>query len=481
MRTQTVPQASPRAVNEVFARICEVERKHDLLQYQIDGWCVWPLMRFEVAQMLTALSLPRGAAGIPRASRARLAARDAVRLLTAGKARHLVKTYTSGLVERVGDRYSDVWFDDVLLSAGSAFKIETINNLRFLPRSRKALIPADVSNALLDAVASVMARRRPNAQESSVAERLAAHLQTEFALPDIDETLVVRHLQRFAADRRVFSALLRRVRPKFVLVADSGEHALVAAARAHDATVLDFQHGINDRTHPGYSWTAYAKPYRSRMTLPDRLLLYGEHWRHELETDAFWGDALRVVGSPRIDKYRSCRATRSRAGCTVLFTTQGIDVNGVARFLHATLEKAAGRVPLRLVIKLHPIFDPDKDVYLEPLAAFRDVVEVLAGDEGPSTFELMQEAAVHLSVSSAAHYDALGLGVPTVILPFAAHEIVDHLHRERHATLVHTPDDLFNVIAGWRQLRVPQDVSAHYFEPNAIANIRRELDLEAQA
>lgn len=212
------------------------------------------------------------------------------------------------------------------------------------------------------------------------------------------------------------------------------------------------------------------------MSLPDRLLLYGDYWRRELATDSFWGDSLRVVGSPRIDKYRSRGTVRPPDRCTVLFTTQGIDVHRVADFLRLFLAELRRRVPVRLIIKLHPMFDQDKNAYIEPLSSFADDVEVWGGEEGLSTFELMRDANLHLSISSASHYDAIGLGVPTVILPFPPREIVEHLHRAGHAMLVEAPGDLCNLALGWRDLRVPQNVSEYYFEPNALTNIRRELE-----
>jgi hypothetical protein len=470
----TGPIPAP-TVPEAFLRICEVEQRLDLLRHTVDGWSAWPLIRFEIAKLLTATPFPHSR-GMSRGQRALLALADLPRLIRIKNARLLVKTYSSGLLEKSGDRYEDIWFDNVIVAAGSTFKIEMVNNPKFAVRSRRALLRRNLSSSALEIGASILARRRASPEIRSVAGELGSASREELGLESVDEAWIAARLRYFSAMKRVYAALLRRVRPKFVLVADPGEHSLVAAAKENGSVVLELQHGINDRSHASYSWTAYAVPYRQIMPVPDRLLLYGEYWRRELDRYSFWGDSLRVVGSPRMDGYRDVKVIRPADKCTALFTTQGLDVRRVTEFLRAFLQNLRGRLSLELVIKLHPIFDTDKSIYLDALSSFRDQVEVLAGDEGASTFELLGRANLHMSIASASHYDAIGLGVPTVILPFLTHEIVLPLHRAGHAHFVRTPQELCDLVLGWRELRVPENVSEYYFKSGALSNIVRELE-----
>ena len=75
---------------------------------------------------------------------------------------------------------------------------------------------------------------------------------------------------------------------------------------------------------------------------------------------------------------------------------------------------------------------------------------------------------LHVSVrQSASHYDAIGLGVPTIILPFKTHEIVLPLQRAGHAWLARTPEDLVSFVRTWPTLHVPRPTSEHYFRPGA--------------
>ena len=85
-----------------------------------------------------------------------------------------------------------------------------------------------------------------------------------------------------------------------------------------------------------------------------------------------------------------------------------------------------------------------------------------------------------MSIASASHYDAIGLGVPTVVLPLQTHELVLPLCRAGHAHFAQTPEALADLVLAWRTLRLPENVSEYYFKQGARANIRRELDLRLE-
>ena len=464
------------SLQEVLDRLCQVERKLDLLKYQVDGWSAWPLIRFELSLLLTGLSFPHS---VPttRARRALRALPNLPALLRVRHARHVFKTYGSGLLEETAGHYRDIRFDDVMIAAGSVFKIEVPGGSKFSARSRKAVIKRDLSSTAIEAVAAVLAGQAPGPDLQPTARVFAKAVRDELDLNAIDEEWVSRRLRRFAANRRVYRSILRRVTPQFVVIADPGEHALIAAAKEQGATVLELQHGVADASNASYGWPAAAKSYRPRMPIPDRLLLYGEHWRRELDREGFWDDSLRVVGSPRLDRYRQQTVDRSRELCAIVFTTQGLDVGAVSHFLRDTLAQLIPAVPLRLFVKLHPIYDADPKPYLEALAPFREHVDVLTAHQAPATFELLQRANLHLSIASASHYDAVGLGVPTVILPFSTHDVVLPMFRAGDASLARTADELATLIRNWQNLKVSTEVSEYYFRPGALTNILRELNL----
>src|SRR5262249_32105476 len=138
-------------------RIRQIETRYDFLQYEIDGWCAWVVLRFSVAVAF---------ANEPMVSKSNLSAlqqigiavADIAKLLRVRTARFVVKTFTSGLVEKTGGRYKDVWFDDLLAEVGDHFKIETVNNPNFLKRRHEALIRSDLTTTCFDIAARILAR-----------------------------------------------------------------------------------------------------------------------------------------------------------------------------------------------------------------------------------------------------------------------------------------------------------------------------------
>lgn len=468
---------SQSSLQDAHRHLCEIEEQFDLLRHTVDGWSAWPLIRFEISLLLAGITFDRRRA-VPRSTRIRRAIQDVPRLARLKRARHVITTYTSGLVEPDGDRYRDIWFDDVVLAAGSTFKFETLNTPRFERHSGSALVPRDLSSALIEIAAGLLRRVRGSPEVESVSRQLTPVLRGAFGLSAVDDAWVARRLQRFSSLRRVYRRVLNTVRPSYVLVVDASHHGLVAAAKEQGAIVLELQHGVTDRSNASYSWPASAASYRRTMPIPDRLLLYGEHWKRELGMSGFWGDDLRVVGSPRIDRYRRGSATRDNSLCRIVFTTQGFDFRRTIDFFRQFIEHIGSTVPYHLTIKLHPIHDSNKAPYLEAFRPYRDRVDVISGEERPATFDLLQNAHLHVSVASASHYDAIGLGVPTIILPFKTHEIVLPLQRAGHAWLARTPEDLVSFVRTWPTLHVPRQTSEHYFRPGAQGNILRELGLD---
>lgn len=472
----TLPGAA-RSTAEAENLIRRVEEKHDLLRVELDGWCVWPLFRLAAGYTLEQLPVSP-APPVPRARRLRLAAADLGGALRLRRSPWLVKSLVSGLADVEDGRYKDVWFDELLDALPGAVKVDGVNNPAFLERRALARHPSRMTSGGLDFAAGLLGRLPDPPALAAAAAALAAAWEAEVGPGVLTAQWFHAGLARYRWMKRLWSAVLARVRPRVVFTADPGENALSAAAREFGARVLEMQHGSIDRHHHAYGWTGYAARYRDRMPLPHHLLLYGEHWRGELAANGFWDPQIVVAGSLRMDAYRARRAAPADGTRMVLVTSQGIDTVRVAAFLAEFLQ-ATPDADLRLVVKLHPAYEREKDAYARVMADPR--VTVLLGSEGESTFDLLVRAHLHLSVSSTCHYEALGLGVPTAILPFATHEIVEPLRVAGHATLLAAPADLTALLREGGGPRVPPEVSAYYFAPDALRRVRALLDGGAPA
>jgi hypothetical protein len=385
----------------------------------------------------------------------------------------LVKTAVSLLMEREGNSFKNVLLDDLLLATGDFLKVDSINSPNFATQRSAALVPGVFSSSLFEITAAVMARIVPVPGTRRTAVILSRELKAGVGL-DVDARAIERVIRSFYWLRAIFRLLLRLVRPEVVVVSTVGEHALCAAAREEGIPVVEFQHGIMDRFNPGYAWTEYAVAYRDAMSLPTRLLLFGEHWREELAKGGFWGDDLRVVGSVRMDEYRTKRrASSERRGRRVVWTTQGIDVQRSIEFM-AEFLRLTPDPDLTLQVKLHPLYDADHTPYQNALGADSRVVIEGVG-EGRSTFAALVDADLHVSIYSASHFDALGLGVPTAVLPFRNHDVVSSLVERGDATLVQTPADLATLLRTGEAFSPDGGVREYYFRSSALRNAKDEL------
>jgi hypothetical protein len=454
------------------ALLRRVEETHDLLRVRVDGWCVWPLFRLAAGYALEQLPLTPPAP-VARNTRLRWAADDLRAAPRLRRSDWLVKSAVSGLADEENGRFRDVWFEELLDALPGAVKIDAVNSAAFAERRALARRPSELTTGLIDFAGGMLTRLPPTREERRAADALAAAWAGEVGPERFPPAWFLGGLLRFRWLRRMWGIVLARVRPRWVFTADPGENALVAAARDRGATVLELQHGSIDRDHHAYGWTAYAAAYRDRMPLPHRLLLYGEHWRRELDGNGFWGDRAVVAGSLRMDAYRARRVAPEPGVRTIVVTSQGIDTARVAGFLAEFLRQEAD-AGVRLVVKLHPAYERQKDAYAALAADLR--VSVLLGSEGPSTFDLLTRAQLHASISSTCHYEALGLGVPTAILPYATHEIVEPLHRAGQAALLRAPAELSALLRSPDAPAAAGETGAYYFAPGALDRIRALLD-----
>jgi hypothetical protein len=456
--------------------IREVEEKYDLLQFEIDQWCIWPHFRANLQSAL--VSAPAGR--LRARSRSRRLAEiiaDAPKLLFLPKISYLLCTYSTSRCEMSNGQHEDIFFDALAPQLGSFLKIEAVNNDLIAYKGRNAVIKSDLKTTVLDTLASAAMRMSQPREVDEVSAKMSAMLTGEARLSFCTPHYISNAIRSFLCLKRSWRWFLNHLKPKQVIVADTCQTPIAAAAKELGITFNEMQHGIMDCHHSGYSWTSYARPYKARMPVPDRLLMFGEHWCKELRTNGFWDDELFAVGSSRIERYRTLQKIQQPAPDNVrsiLVTTQGVDTQRLIQFLQDFLTHIQSMLPVKLYIKLHPVYDSDKAPFEKALGRFQNVV-ILAGDESPGTFELLTRAQLHLSISSACHYDALGLGIPTVVLPLNGSEIVQNLIDSGHAFRAESPKELADYILSERRPDI-NGIGNYYFTADALHRTRDALE-----
>ena len=451
------------------------ETRHRLFERQFEGWSIWRTLRRVVHRELTADVNPIGSGEAGGQSRFRGKAGPIAQLLTRliapPRADLVLMTLTSALRDVDGDRYRDIYFDDLLDTGLSAFKIEAGNAGGMNARSAHAVRPAHVSVVAVDFLARLRARLRPLPKNVlAFSETLSEQLRAELGV-----ILPARWMQRtIGATReqaRIYERLLRRTGAKAVLVVDTAEFSMLIAARRAGVPLIEVQHGVFTVEHPDAVPALPGLDQRS-LLLPDRYAAFGEYWKRVLAGLAMPADHIVPVGYQLIDRMRAVRAQRQpTTNLRLLAATQGLATPELVAWLDAFAAAAPAGKDWTLHIKLHPAYEPSTEPYAA-LAKYPQI-EVVRGDQQPSTVDLLAKADLHLSISSTSHFDAISIGVPTVILPLPGHEIISFVADEKTAFIARDPADIWRIIES--QPVIP-DQGEDFCAAGYVRNLRSLID-----
>jgi hypothetical protein len=407
-------------VAAVCEAIWDTERELSLIDWQVAGVHVWPIVRMRVFHDLTRRS---GLLGDPHP--VRRTAADRVRLV----GRHVV-----ALVRRnpflARGRYDavvvphhrklggvDVYSEQVRAELGrSALVLDTNRQSTALPGS----YTLDFFVSFAGVTGRVRQKLRPGSGlahvdvERARAVEDALEKRTGFRPPLVG--LVSRELSKHVALRTLHRRLLRRLRIKtlYVVVGYFQQH-VVAAAKDLGIPVVELQHGTITPYHLGYS-------YPGRPTVanqPDELWCFGRYWAETVELPA--GLSTRVVGSAHVRRVSGDDADKDPR--LVLCCSQGTIGPSL---LKVAAELAQLRPDLRVAFRLHPS---------EHLS-----------DYGAAPYDLMADATYQVGVSSTTLFEGMAMGCRTAVVGLPGWEYMAPAVERGDALLAHDAAELARVL-----------------------------------
>jgi hypothetical protein len=381
----------------------------------------------------------------------------------------VIKSFTSALRERADGHFRDIYYESLLDSGLRCFKLETSNVSTFAENQRLALRPADLDADVFRfwgrALAKLFPRRELDA-EFAVLER---KVRDELKL-DLPAGVISRIASSMWWQIRLYRLLLRRLGARFAIVTDTCEYALSMAARREKVRFVELQHGVFGKQHPDVI-PVDAPGSADELLLPENIAVFGEYWREQLMGTALERVRITPVGSSQIERARRLRGARTHtARRRLLVTSQGLDTARFGAWLNDMLVAAPTGTEYDVVVKLHPAYDDPTAPVFAALAA-RPWVRVIPGTSTPDTYELLAWADLHLSIASTCHFEAIGLQIPTVIIPLSGHEsllgMVDGLamHLARH------PGAVWEIPTK----ALPAEYATRYGTPGFTDNMRRLL------
>lgn len=460
-----------RTEAEAAIVLARFESEHRLFDLSVRGVSVWRLLRFPVGFALQ--NLPFEYAPLPRNELLTAflrSLRDLARL--PGGVRYVVKSYVSALRIRGNGGYEDVYFERLLEEVPGGARLFSLNAPGYADRSANSSAPA-IDCTAVTILGALLARAFPVREGDAAFARLSALTADVLGLDGFPMQRIRRMFSSFWWQSRLYEWVLRRLGARTVLAADTGERALLAASQRLGGGFIELQHGIFTPDHPDALpvYALRAVP-TTGLLLPDRVALYGDYWLAR-QSDSALGKVGRLlsVGSSVIEKFRARRAGKFRPSrdcpCMVV-TTQGIDRDALIAFLSRFLALCAE--PCLLTVKLHPAYDSSLELYVKMLGG-DSRVRIVTGQDDPNTYELIARSDLHLSIASACHYDALGIGTPTLIIGLAGYPLVQDLLDAGDALFADSPEDLAEIVSRRAWVPVSEAVSDKYYCHGFVQNL----------
>jgi len=465
-----------RSEAEVAFILGEFERRRDVFRLTVDGISIWRLLRFEIALRMQNFGLAQHAisrgeivASIFRATRQFIFARRGYRYLGA--------TLISALRRRDERGWHDVYFDYVIDKIEGGAKMAYIDAAGFEDNAHHAYRQPVFDDTSVLALSAVLGRIFRTSNDGPTFRALSEFIVRDLGLSEFTPERVRRKYDVLKWRARLYRLVLSRLRPRCVLVPNSGQFALFLAAKNLGIPFVEMQHGVFTENHPD-CLPASALNYDSEsLLLPDGLTVYGSYWIERLGGTALGKlGRVRAVGAPLVESGRALRQRRFVAGLnkpTLTLTSQGGIVGlHAAKFVAAFLKLYTG--PLQFNIRLHPGYEASASGYGAGVTDDARV-NLWPGNSRPDTYEMIAMSDLHLSVSSACHFEALGIGTPTGILALPSHELVLDLAKSGDALLIDSPETLAAVVKGRSWGVVQPATSDRYFRDDHIRNMRDVL------
>lgn len=439
-----------------------LEKEHELFSLRIRGYSPWRLLRFPVSLALQNISLQ--APSLSKILLIRACFRSLIDIAKMPrKQRYVVKSFASALRGEAPEGYDDVYFGNLLKTFPGGIRFYSVNAAGYDNRSSVWPGPT-VDVTLLLVIGSLLAHLFPVRDGGKVFECIFLAIKSSINSQYFSAKRMRRLYSSFWWQSLLYRHLLRYAGVKTVFVADTGERALLKAARENNCIFVELQHGIFTSNHPDALSNQLGFDSSDRgILLPDMLGLYGNYWTN-IHKHTLLGCAGRVksVGASFIEEMRARRRSKltNEDSIRLLVTTQGLARKELINLLSEFLENCS--IPFILDIKLHPTYDINTIPYIEAFS--QDArVNIIAGNMRPDTYGLLENCCLHLSISSACHYDAIGLQIPTVVLKLPSHELVLDLVVAGEALIVKNGRELANIVAAKAWISISEEVADKYY------------------
>ncbi len=297
-------------------------------------------------------------------------------------------------------------------------------------------------------------------QEEAIIKEIESHIERVFGLRLTLREYFKKVLEQRKASLPLISRLLKRTRPKLILLLDSSSRTtFIEAARHLEIPVVELQHGVITKYHLGYN---FPPPRRVHSTFPDYLLVFGDYWRKVAHYPIPSAHVI-SVGYPffekNLEKYQGVEKQD-----LIVFISQGTIGHLLSKFA-AELSQVKG-LGYKIVYKLHPgEIGTWKNDYPWLVSSGIRVIDDLT----VSLYDLFSVAKIQVGVYSTGLFEGLGFDLFTVLYKAPGIEYLSDLIDSGVVRVVSDVKGMLEALQEY-QSRTPKEMSKLFFKPNSIHN-----------
>lgn len=243
----------------------------------------------------------------------------------------------------------------------------------------------------------------------------------------LNEKNLRKILINFECEYKYYHNFFRIKQPqKIYIICSYGKEALIAAAQDLNIEVIELQHGVITKYHIGYNFPDVKIPY-----FPDKLLLWGEYWKANVDLPK--NVKIELYGYPYLkrqhEKYKNIEKNLNQ----VIFISQGTIGKKLSE---KAIEFVKENPQLKVVYRLHP------GEFLRWKKEYKDLYESrnlenleISDNNEKNLYEYLFESEYLIGVNSTVIYEALNLGLKVGVVNLFGVEYVEQLIKEKYIKL----------------------------------------------
>lgn len=289
---------------------------------------------------------------------------------------------------------------------------------------------------------------------------------------------LISQLQKLQAYFIFFNRFLLKTQPKVILMVwhyNYWNFALTLAAKKNGIKVIEFQHGIISKNHLAYMYPKVA----SKTLFPDYIFTFGNYFSDQIKkySQIFKPANVKAVGFPFLEDEIKKLKQKNDAITDYIKEHNTIVVMSqltVRKELKNFVNQLGTILPdkYRIIYKTHPI-EKDIDTFY---ASFKHSDKIkLISDSQYSSLELINLADWHFTVHSTTVFEALALGVKTMLLQHKSYSLeFKSFVDDKTIFFVKNPEDVITLLAS-NTIHSKANCEKFY-KPNSITNIKLTID-----